>query len=533
MSQSVRAAFYEQLRRLGQHRIFGNPGSTEEPMLTDFPADFSYVLALQEASVVAIADGYAQATRQPAVVNLHTAAGVGHAMTSILTAAQNRTPLIITAGQQTREMLLQEPFLTNVEPTVFPQPWVKWAYQTDRGPDAPAALLRAHLTAIQPPQGPVFLSIPMDDWDLDADPLPAERSTSTRTAPDPARLASLAAAIRAADRVALVIGGGVDRAGAWDVAVELAERVADGVFGAPANERSGFPGDHPLWQGDLPFAIAPLAEAVAGYDLIVTVGAPVWRYYPYVPGSYLPEGTRLWHISDDPGETARAPVGDAILADPGLALTGLVELLGEFPRRRAGEAADGPPAAKLSTPLTADALFATLVEHRREHTVVVEETLSNRTQLHQRWRATEPDSFYSFASGALGWALPAAVGITLGERDSGRDRPVMALIGDGSLQYTVQSLWTAVQHELALTVVVPDNQQYTILKSFAEEEATPGVPGLNLPGIDITQIARGYGASAVRASTPGEIADALAEAAEATGPSVIVVPVDRDVPELI
>jgi benzoylformate decarboxylase len=532
MPQNVREAFFEQLRRLGHHRIFGNPGSTEETMLASFPEDFSYVLALQEASVVAIADGYAQATEKPAVVNLHTAAGVGHAMTSIHTAAENRTPLIITAGQQTRQMLLQQPLLTNVEPTVMPQPWVKWAYQTDRGPDAPAALLRAHLTAIQPPQGPVFLSFPLDDWALDADPLPGERSVSTRTAPDPERLEELAQAIRVADRVALVIGGGVDRSGAWTAAVKLAERVADAVFSPPANERRAFPGDHPLWRGELPFAIGPLSQALEGFDLVVTVGAPVWRYYPYVPGPYLPDGTRLWHISDDPSETARAPVGDAILADPGLALDGLVELLRDLPTRTT-EAPESPGPAKVSSPLTADALIATLVENRRPHTVLVEETLSNRPQLYKRWLATEPASFYTFASGALGWALPASVGIAMGERDTGRNRPVMAVIGDGSFQYAVQSIWTAAQHELPVTIVVPDNQQYTILKSFAEQEQTPGVPGLNLPGIDITKLAEGYGVPAVTAETQDDIATALADAAETPGPSVIVVPIDRDVPELL
>ena len=209
MTDTVRAAFFEQLRRLELTTIFGNPGSTEETMLKDFPDDFRYVLGLQEASVVAMADGYAQATRKPALVNLHTAAGVGHATTSIMTAALNHTPLIVTAGQQTREMLLYQPLLTNVEPTVLAKPWVKWAYQTDRAQDAPAALQRAYLTALQPPQGPVFLSFPLDDWDQEADPLLDVRTTSTTIAPDPHRLADVATALRQANSPALVIGGGV------------------------------------------------------------------------------------------------------------------------------------------------------------------------------------------------------------------------------------------------------------------------------------------------------------------------------------
>lgn len=533
MTVSVRTAFFAQLRELGLTTVFGNPGSTEEPMLSDFPDDFRYVLALQEASVVAMADGYAQATGMPALVNLHTAAGVGHAMTSIMTAAQNHTPLIITAGQQPRTMLLLEPYLTNVDATALPEPWVKWSYETQRAQDAPAAMLRAYATAVQPPQGPVFLSLPMDDWQHEADLLPGPRSTSTRTGPDPVRLAELARALRTATSPAFVIGGGVDRAGGWDDAVALAERLSPAVYSAPANERPGFPEDHPLFQGQLPFAIGPLSEQLEGHDLVVVFGAPVFRYYPYVPGRYQPEGTILWHISDDPSQTARAPVGHALLCDPGLALSGLLDQLDDV------QPAD-PPAARpprqppeLSDPLEADHLFAILGENREPHTVLVEESLSNRARLYDRWPATEPNSVFSFASGALGWGLPASVGIAMAERDTGRDRPVIAVIGDGAVQYCIQAIWTAVQQRLRLLVVVPDNQQYTILKSFAEEEDNPGLPGLDLPGIDITKIAEGYGADAVRARTADEVTRAIRDWKETGRVAVLVVPIDRGTPELL
>jgi benzoylformate decarboxylase len=165
---TVRDATRSLMRKLGSTTVFGNPGSTEETFLTDFPDDFRFVLALQEASVVGIADGYAQATRRPALVNIHTAAGLGNALGNLMTAYLNHTPLIVTAGQQTREMLLMEPLLSNIEPKIFPRPWVKWAYQPVRAHDAPAALMRAFAAAVQPPAGPVFLSLPLDDWDVPA-----------------------------------------------------------------------------------------------------------------------------------------------------------------------------------------------------------------------------------------------------------------------------------------------------------------------------------------------------------------------------
>ena len=187
MTTTIRAATYELLRQLGLTTIFGNPGSTEEPFLQDFPADFTYVLGLQEASVVAMADGYAQATGRPAMVNLHTAAGTGHAMGNLICALANKTPLLVTAGQQTREMLLLEPYLSNVHATELPRTAVKWSYEPVRAADVPAAFMRAYATAVQPPTGPVFLSLPMDDWDQPALGAAVVRTLSQRVGPGPPR----------------------------------------------------------------------------------------------------------------------------------------------------------------------------------------------------------------------------------------------------------------------------------------------------------------------------------------------------------
>jgi benzoylformate decarboxylase len=209
--KTVRDVTYELLRECGITTIFGNVGSTEETFLKNFPSDFRYILGLQEASVIGIADGYAQATRRPALVSLHTGAGLGNAMGNLLTAFQNKTPLIMTSGQQTREMLLMEPWLTNVEPTILPRPWVKWAYEPVRAEDIPAAFMRAIATALQPPSGPVFLSLPLDDWEKPCAGPAVVRSVGTRIAPDHERLAEFAKTLSQASSPVLIYGASIAR----------------------------------------------------------------------------------------------------------------------------------------------------------------------------------------------------------------------------------------------------------------------------------------------------------------------------------
>ncbi len=529
---TIREETFRLMRELKLTTVFGNPGSTEEPFLTEFPEDFTYVLGLQEATVVAMADGYSQAMGRPALVNLHTAPGVGNAMGNLVGAWHNKTPLIITAGQQTRQMLLLEPWLTNIDATDLPKPYVKWSCETARAEDAPAALLRAYAAAIQPPTGPVFLSIPMDDWDKAAERETPMRQISTRTAPDPDLLKEAASALSSARNPALVFGPGVDRSLGWDSAVLLAEKLRVPVYAAPAAERAGFPESHPQFMGALPFAIKPLGEKLAGHDLVLVVGAPVFRYYPYAPGEYLPHGLRLIHITDDPGEAARAPVGDSILSDPALALSSLAEAV--IPSERPLP----PPMPKHpvpdpKTPITPDYLFYALAAAKPENAVLVQESPSNMKPFHARLPATHPASYFSMASGGLGFGLPGSVGIALAERETGRNRPVIAVIGDGSFLYSVQSLWTAVQHKLPLVVVVPQNTEYAILKSFAEFGKTPNVPGLDLPGLDLVTLVQGFGCEARRIEKPEEVTGAVKDALASGKVSVLVVPTTSEVPPLL
>ncbi|MGW4461175.1 benzoylformate decarboxylase [Micromonospora sp. NPDC004704] len=529
---TVRDATYDLLRQLGLTTVFGNPGSTEEPFLGHFPDDFSYVLALQEASAVAMADGYAQATGEPAHVNLHTAPGTGNAMGNLITAWHNKTPLIVTAGQQAREMLLIEPRLTSVRATELAQPYVKWSYEPVRAQDIPAALMRAYSMAVQPPAGPVFLSLPLDDWHQPADPPPQLRQVSRRYAADPQRLAHFADLLAESANPVLVLGGGVDRSGGWSAAVALAERTRAPVWSAPAPERIGFPENHPQYQGILPFAIGPLGERLSGHDTILVIGAPVFRYYPHVPGDYLPAGAQLLHITDDPAEAARAPVGESLLGDPGLACAALAALV-PVGQRPLPPVRSAPPEPEVGNPLAPAALFAVLARHWPADGILVTETPSNLSILRRHLSITRPGSYFTTASGGLGFGLPAAVGVALAQRATGQQRPVIAVIGDGSFQYSVQALWTAAQQRLPVVFVVPVNRQYGILKAFAEFKETAGVPGLDLPDLDIPGVAAGFGCRAPRLATSDEFVDAFRAALGASGPTVLAVPITADVPPIL
>jgi benzoylformate decarboxylase len=353
-------------------------------------------------------------------------------------------------------------------------------------------------------------------------------------APDPARACEFAEALERAASPVLIYGAAVARSSGWDEATALAEALGAPVWAAPACERTPFPEDHPLYRGVLPWALGPLSERLEGHDVALVVGAPVFRYYPYVAGPYVPAGTRLLHVSDDPAETARAPVGDSLLGDAGLSLATLAELLGR--RARAPLARRTPPPSlngAWGAPPTAAQVFAVLNELRPAHAILVDESPSSHAALDAAWPITEPDTYYTFASGGLGWNLPASVGIALAERESGRNRPVVAIIGDGSFQYSVQSIWSAAQLRLPILIVVMRNGDYAILKSFAELERTPGVPGLDLPGLDAVSIAKGYGCDAARVTSVDAIERAAADAWSKDVPTVLEVPIAPEIPPLV
>jgi benzoylformate decarboxylase len=532
---TIHHATYDLLRTLGLTTVFGNPGSTEQSFLRDFPDDFTYVLGLQEASVLAMADGFAQVRGKPALVNLHTAAGAGNAMGSLVASYKANTPMIVTAGQQTREMSLVDPYLNNREATTLPQPWVKWAYEPVRAEDVPAAFMQAYVVAMQPPRGPVFLSIPLDDWDKPALGPAVIRDVTSRIAPDADRLAMFADRISRAKRPLLLLGPEVDRDGGWDAGIAFAEKLKAPVFGSCLPDRVSFPETHPLAKGPLPMTIAGVHDALQGYDLVIVIGAQVFRYYPYVGGDFLPEGTEVLQITSDPHVSAIAPVGDSLIGSVCTSLEKLVDLI-DVPADRVAPTPRELPTVTAVEPaagvLTAEQVYQVISTVKPANAALVNESTS--TMAHQlTWcPTTQSDSFFSTPSGGIGWGVPAAVGIALGDRERGVQRHVVATIGDGSFEYSVQAIWTAAQHELPIVFVVFRNGEYAILKSFALLEKTPNVPGLDLPGLDIESLGRGFGLRSVTVDGTESLAKEFNTALEADGPTVIVVHTQPELPFL-
>jgi benzoylformate decarboxylase len=535
---TVREAAFELFRERGMTTIFGNPGSTELPMLADFPSDFRYVLGLQEAVVVGMADGYAQASGRIAHANLHTAPGVGNAMGALFNAQANKAPLLVTAGQQVRPYLTMQANLTNHRATEVPHPYVKWSFEPPRAQDVPAALARAAHVASLPPHGPAFVSLPMDDWGVEVDETAARhaiaRSVSGRAGADPQAVRALAERLRTAASPVMVAGPGIDAAGAWDQAVALAEQQALPVWATPApgGGRLGFPEGHPHFRGSLPPAIGPAGQALEGHDLVLVVGSSVFPYYPYLPGPALPEGTALVAITNDPDEAARAPAGDAIVADVALTLDALLaELQGRPSGRTPPVPLDAPPALEAPTRVDApdadpggamDAgdVHGMLAELLPEDAIIVLESPSSTLALRNRLRISRPGSYYFGAAGGLGFGLAAAIGVQLAQPS----RPVVCVLGEGSAQYAITGFWTAKAYNVPVTFLVLRNGEYSILKWFAALEQVQGAPGLDLPELDVAATAASYGVPSRTVTGRDELHAALGEALAAQdGPRLVEV----------
>jgi benzoylformate decarboxylase len=517
---TVRDAVIDLMRRLGMTSVFANPGSTELPLFRDFPQDFRYVLGLQEAVVVGMADGYAQATRNASFVNLHSAAGVGNAMGNIFTAFRNRTPIVITAGQQARSILPFDPFLASTQATELPKPYVKWSIEPARAEDVPLAIARAYYVAMQEPRGPVLVSIPVDDWDRAAEPVPA-RIVSTGARPEPFVLEQIGAALDTCERPVFVVGGAVDRAGAWDEVVSLAERHNARVFVAPMTGRCAFPEDHRLFAGFLPAMREKIVELLGGHDLIFVIGAPAFTYHVEGHGPHLPAGATLCQLIDDPAIAAWAPTGTAAVGNIRL---GVADLLSRpapttrpLPAPRAAR-----PRAEPSALMSVAFALQTLAEVRHADDIVVEEAPSSRPVMQNYLPFTRSGTFYTMDSGGLGYGMPAAVGVALAKPGT----RVIGLIGDGSSMYSIQAIYSAVQMKLPITFVILNNSRYAALQDFAPEFGfgpDDPVQGTDLPGLDFVSLAAGMGCHGTRVTDAERLHEVLREALASSGPRLVEV----------
>jgi benzoylformate decarboxylase len=452
------------------------------------------------------------------LVSLHSAGGVGHALGAVFNAYRDRVPLVVIAGQQTRAMLPTRPFLSADEPATFPPPYVKWSHQPESASSVPGALAEAYRVAMMPPRGPVFLSIPEDDWDEPADPV-AVRSVQSGFVADPAALAAVADALNAARAPAIVAGPGVDEDDAWESTIALAETVRAAVWAAPMPSRAGFPEDHPLFQGYLPPVRSSIVSLLDGNDVVVVLGAPVFTYHVHTPGPFLAASAKLFHLDCDPGAAARAAVGASVLTTVRAGVAELARLVKPASGRVDPPVVSRPVAPPPTDPLPATSVLEALRRAMPADAVLVEEAPSHKDALHEHIPVTRPRGYVSTGSGALGWGLPVAVG-----RAIAGDRVVCG-VGDGSAMYCVQALWTAARERAPLTVVVLNNAKYEAVAALGRRIGVPDVPGTDLPSLDLTALARGFGCASARVAAAAGLGAALSAALTHDGPYVLDVPV--------
>ena len=482
--------------------MFANPGSTEVPFLAGIPRDLEFVLALHESSVVGMATGYAIGRSEPALALLHTTAGLGNAVGALATARVNRAPLVVLVGQQDRRHLAHEPFLTG-RLAGLAGDYPVWFDQPVRPQDVPGAIGRAWHEAMTA-RGPALVVIPMDDW---AEPAldPAEQPAAAKTvlraaAADPVVVDAIAGMLEQAQRPAIVVGAAADDPETWDALVEVAEKLASPVFQESFSGRAGFPQDHPRFAGHLPADRARLRALLEPYDVVLVVGGPAFRQYPYAAGPLYGAGTRVAVVTDDPSEAHRSAAELAVIAPVRSVCTALARRLG------AREVPAGPARAPVLEPVTAHNplragnVFTVLAERLSRDAVVIEESPSSRPELLARIPARSSLGSLSPAMGGLGFALPAAIGL----RMALPERPVVAVVGDGSAMYSIQALWSAAHYRVGALFVVLANGGYAIMDRLAEMQGGSAA-WPRLTGLDISGLARAFGCSAERVSTPDEL----------------------------
>ncbi|MEV8565891.1 benzoylformate decarboxylase [Streptomyces sp. NPDC051322] len=531
-NRTVRDATLDVLRQLGLTTIFSNPSHTEMKLFEAWPEDeFKFVMGLQEASVVGMADGYAQATGEPSLVIINGGPGLGNAMGGIYTAASAHTPMVILGGQQARKLLLGEPFLVAKEATQLPKPYIKWAGEPSRPQDVPALIAQAYQIAKQAPQGPVFVAVPEDDWVRPADPQPVRIPTvESAVVPSPAALERIAAALNGAERPGLVAGPAVDAQGARDALVQLAEKLNARVWGSPVWPRGSFPENHPLFAGVLP----PIPELInerlaAQHDVVVVLGAPAftlftaWDLFSTAPAGLdqsarpqLPDSIEFLHVTDNPEAAAATLAGSSFVAPPGAVVEGLVPLVERRERVELTPVREPVPVPEASTPLTQAYLFHLLSKELPDNAVLFEELPIARADFHEQIPLGPDNGYFATASGALGFPFAGAVGYAVARPD----RRAVVVVGEGSAQYTLHSLWTAARHNLPVTFIIPDNAGYLSLKYYLEDQKS-WERGYDLSGVDMAQLARGFGVPGERIETPDRLQEALRESLHADGPMLL------------
>src|SRR5215469_4494004 len=549
---SGKRAFLDLLKQEGVEIMFGNPGTTELPLMDAFATEneLRYLLGLQEAAVMAMADGYAQASGKLAVVNLHVAPGLGNAMGMLYDAQKAGSPILVTAGQHEQSFNATEPILWADLPTIA-RPLVKWSSEVHRLADLPRLIHRAAKTALAPPTGPVFLSLPGDILRADAD---IDLSAPTRIAPrlrgDRAAIEAAAALLADAKRPLIMAGDAVAQSRAHAELVELAELLGAPVWAEFVPSTASFPSSHPLFRGATARTQAAVREALDAHDVLFSVGGDLFTWSLPSKIAPMPPGMRLIHLDTDPWEIGKNyPAEVGILGDPKATLPELTVAVRErmtsaargAARDRLKTASDATMAAREAlkakarsqagvTPVLPLALLNAIGEMLPRDAVVIEETLSSAPGIRSLIRSDDPQSYFGLRGGGIGWGLPAAIGAKLALPD----RPVVAIIGDGSAMYTIQALWTAAHYRIPVIIVILNNTSSRLLKQRlhayrGHAEQVDTYVGMELidPAVDFIGLARSLGIEAQRAKTVHDATDLIAKALKDNVAMLIDVELDR------
>lgn len=508
------------LADVGVTHLFGNPGSTELPLISALARQqrVEYVLGLHEAAVVGMADGWAQATGRMAAVNLHVAPGLLNGLSGMYNAGRARVPMLVSVGQQHTALGDRDPLLGG-DLVAMADPVVKRAVQVDAAADLPAQLAQLVTQARTPPQGPVMLSLPVD---VQSAPVtPVVWGEGGRVAPPPVSVATPEAVRRAVDlvgaaaRPAIVAGDGLAWGDGPAALRQLAERLGAPVWGEPHAGRAPLEWTHPQWCGYLPALACDIRRALAPYDLVLAIGGPVFRVFGPSDGPLLPTSARLIHVDCDPANLGRNVIPDlGEVADPARFAADLAGRLAPCaPREQTGRDTPDPG----PDPLKICQAIATVA---RSADMVVDEGLTSTRVLRRLRIDRGPHNWLAHRGSALGWGIPAAVGVAVAQPE----RTVWVVQGDGGFVFGAAALWTAARRRSRVRVVVADNGGYEILRRQMPPDDAAAAPwALALPGLDVATVARGYGVTQVETSTPDDVAQALARVADHPGPTVTVV----------
>ena len=549
-------AMYEMMVREGVRYVFGNPGTTELPLMDVFAArsEVDYILALHEDSALGVAAGYAEASRRAAVVNLHTNPGLAHALGNLYNAHRHGTPLVVTAGQQDTRATLDEPLLC-ADMVGMAGPFTKWAYEVHHAAEIPPAMARAFKIAETPPTGPVFLSLPVNVMEERADiEWPARTRVDGRLRGDPLKIEEAAALLASAKTPAIIAGDGCARSRALFAVAQLAEMIAARVYAEPLNALLAFPTGHPLYAGPLVPNAKQSAAMLDGVDVILIVGASNLAPLVYTGHRMIPTGARLIQIDVNERELGKNFSAEvAIQGDPCHCVEELLDATGRMiptpyweatARREQVEAAirEGRRRFAEQACMTSEAgpmsagFVARSLREAAGDAILVDEAVTATSHLRLLFEINEPDSYFFNKGGSLGLSLPFAVGVKLARPD----RQVICAVGDGSALYAIQALWTAARYQTAVVFVIFNNSSYQILKggliALEGESARRGqYIGMDItePEVDFSRLAQSLGVAARRVSDAAELRPALDWAFAESGPTLLDVSIARDLRSLL